>query len=241
MGIQTVEFVSAANPVSLFNPIAFTEGSTKERLQPSFAEIVERICGEMDEIVSHLMDSPTLEDFQELRKSLFESYLKLGHALNNVALAKLDKKELPGLIDASFTALEAEIASAAEVYFGNDAYQEIMFSIGTLKRAYRWIPHIISNEPKEELRAQDAETATNFNVSSMWSQFHLDALRIAMRRNQTIIPEILEELLEGLRLSVMVYAYVRNALNLRGIPAAHQGGLSDVIWDEEDEALANAY
>jgi hypothetical protein len=93
---------------------------------------------------------------------------------------------------------------------------------------------------EEELRQQDMELARQFNGASIWSNFHLQALVSLLRQQRTAIPEVLEKLLEGLRHSVMVYAYVRQALDLRHIVDEKYSEELVISWDDEDGALANA-
>jgi hypothetical protein len=227
-------------PASMFIPVGLVEEPARERLQVSYADIARRISTELDELAIQMLAVPTAEDFAVLRKTLFPSYVNLTRALGNIILAKLDEAELAGLVDASLSALEAEITSKAPAYFGDDAYQEILFSIATLKSAYRWIPHLLSNKPKEGSQQEDIELGRKFSGAAMWCNFHLTALVMALRKDQTIIQEILQALLAGLRSSVMVYAYVRAALELRNIPNARYSEELDLSWDAEDEALANA-
>jgi hypothetical protein len=227
-------------PGSMFIPVGLVEQPARDRLQVSYAEIAQRISAELDDLANQILTAPTVEDFAASRDTLFPSYVKLSQALGNIILAKLDKAELPGLVDASLAVLKAEVASKAALYFGDDAVLEILFAISTLKSAYRWIPHLMSGKVANESRLEDIELARNFTGAAMWSNFHLTALVRALRNNQTIIPEILHELLDGLRSSVMVYAFVRAALDLRNIPYARYSEGLETSWDAEDEALANA-
>jgi len=224
----------------MFNPIGLIKGSVKGRLQPSFVDIVERISKQIEDIVADVLIAPTPEEFNRMRESFFPSYVQLSQALSHVVLAKLDQAELPSFIEDSFVALESAVIPEAASYFGEDAYQEILFSIGTMKRTYRWLPFVRSNKPEDSLRQRDAELACDFNTASMWADFHLEVLMTAAHKKVTTLPEILQELLDGLRLSVMAYSYIREALDLRKVPDIHHGETLDVLWDEEDEALANA-
>jgi hypothetical protein len=240
MSIGLTETQLADIPISMFNPIGLIERPSMDRLQVSLADIASRISSELDDLVVNLISSPTAEDFKASRKALFPSYIKLSTALSNIVLAKLDAADLRGLIEESLSALEAEVAEKASTYFGDEAHHELLFSIATLRSAYRWIPHLLAYSPAENARQEDMELALKFSAEATWSNFHLAGLIAALRSNRTILPEILQELLIGLRFSVMVYANVRAALELRNIPNVRYSEKLDSAWDEEDEALANA-
>lgn len=238
MSVGLLECEAANVPASVFNPVGLVDVSAK--LQTPLAYIADRLYDQLDEMVSQAASAPTAKDFKSLRNDLFPSFIKLSLAVSNVMLAKVDRSELPSIIHASFASLEARFASEAPSYFGDEAYQEIMFSVSTLKSAYRWLPHVASTEVAEGARQQDMELARNVNNASLWANFHLFALRSALHKNLIVIPEVLQELLTGLRMSVMVYAYVRQALDLRNTLTARYEEKLTVPWDNEDEALAKA-
>ena len=86
----------------------------------------------------------------------------------------------------------------------------------------------------------DNELAHKYGTSSIWAFMHLQCLDLSIRLQKAIDQEILSELLGGLRQSVMAYAYVRSALDLRNVPNARYSEKLSADWDQEDEALANS-
>ena len=223
-----------------FKPVSFSEEPARERLQVPLAEIADKVFSQLGQISLQAMKSSSRASFKSFRKGLFQSYVKLSMALGNIVFAKLEPADLPGLIEACFQKMEKEFASKGISYFSDDAYREILFSLSTLKSAHRWIPELNSNKPADSLRSQDRELASKFFSSAMWSQFHLDCLIMAIRTSEPINQEVLQELLDGFRLSVMAYSYVRTALDLRNIPSDRYQDRLDAKWDAEDEALAQA-
>jgi hypothetical protein len=226
-------------PVS-FRPLGLAERPTVERLHTRAASAVGDIFSLLDDISAQAANCPTVEDFRAFRDKVFQSYIQLTFALNNVLTAKLDPSDVPSLIDDSFDSLYAHFESDAALYFGEDAYHEILFSLSTLKSAYRWLPRLATHKLEGELLQQDNELSANFGNAVTWVIFHLAGLGSALDRKQTIVPDVLQELLDGLRQSVMAYAHVRAALELRSIPNPQYAEGLEVSWDEEDEALANA-
>jgi hypothetical protein len=89
-----------------------------------------------------------------------------------------------------------------------------------------------------EPRDKDADLKLNseYQVCSLWAQFHLDAMVAAMKFKKTVPCDVQEVICDGLRTAVNAYAILKEALSLRtaqveGSPAAA------LPWDEEDERL----
>jgi hypothetical protein len=223
-----------------FNSVGIMEESAMSRLQQPIAEISEKIYRQMVDLAIQAANAPSVEDFHAIRERAFPKYMNLSAALGNVIRAKLDLSDLPGLVDASFVALERDFYSEAESYFGSDVRDEIAFSLSTLRGAYRWISHLLTVKPPAESLVQDREYSNHFAISSTWVHFHLEGLKAGLYKGHVIVPAVVQELLEGLRQSVMAYAYVRAALDLRGVLNDRYKEALSVTWDEEDEALARA-
>lgn len=210
------------------------------RLSSPIADIAEKIRQQLQDMTVQVTGSLTAADFRQLRDELFPQFLKLVTAQNNVVLVKVDKAELPQLIESSFGELEDTFSRAGTFYFTDDELKEILFSISTLRSATGLFPQLISLKIDKELTAQDCELASQFFVQLNWSIFHLMALVHVMVRNKIIVPEVLQEMLDGLRSSVMAYAAIRQALDLRDALAERYREEISASWDAEDEALAHA-
>lgn len=238
MSVGLQEYQGVDVPVAVFNPVGLAERPTIDRLQARAARAVEDIFGLLDDLSFQVATCPTAADFREYRKSVYPQYVQLSTGLASIVRATLNPADLPGLIEASFSQLEGQFAAGA--YFGEETRQEILFSISTLKSAHRWLPHLLNNKPPDDRREEDRRLAHDYTSTAIWSHFHLVALGLAQERGLSVIPEVLYELLEGLRGSVMAYSYVRQALDLRNLLAERYAEEVVVSWDAEDEALANA-
>jgi hypothetical protein len=227
-------------PVSPFNAFSLMGESAFMRLTTPIADIAERINEQLQDMAVQVTGCLSASDFKQLRDELFPKFLKLVIAQNNVVLAKIDKAELPQLIQLSFTDLENTFATAGIDYFTDDEHKEILFSISTLKSATRLVPQILGTKTSEELMEQDIKLSSEFFVHVNWSMFHLMGLAHVLGRNKIIVPEVFQEMLDGLRSSVMAYAAIRQALDLRNALAERYSGDISASWDEEDEALARA-
>lgn len=224
-----------------FSLANFPEEPTFKRLGVEFADIGRRVWNQMELVTIQLLNCPTAEDFLDLRKRLYERYWKLSIAMSGILLAAMDENERAVLVQESLGAMEEKFRVAGAQYFGDEAVHETLFSLATLKRTYKWVPHLLSTAStlNADKAAQDKDLAAKFSSYVLWSQFHFDCLRVALDRKQMVKQEILTELLEGLRLSVMAYTCVRQALDLRGFSEKRYRDFPSVTWDEEDEALAN--
>ncbi|MGH9873920.1 MAG: hypothetical protein ACRD9S_15835 [Pyrinomonadaceae bacterium] len=240
MAVGLLEVQAANVPMSIFTTVGLVEESATDRLQTSFAEIARRIFKELDEIATQAVKLPNAEEFIEQRKKLYPTFLKLSKAISDIVLAKMDEFDLPSLTEASFDALEAEIRSIGSLYFSSEVQSEILFSVSTLKSAYMAVPRLYAIKLDEAFRDEDRKLGEDFTVMATWSQFHLEGLRSAFRKNLTISPDVQSLLVEGLRASVMAYSYARQGLDLRGALDARYENDFDITWDEEDEALAKA-
>lgn len=241
MGVAQIEFTDEM-PLSMFDSVGVVDSSALERLQRPLAEISEQLYRQLIDMSLQAANAPTVEDFRKIRDRLFPSYMKLTTALSNTIRAKLDDVDLPALVDASFDALESRIGKKGTPYFGDEITQEIVFSISTLRSAHRWLPHLATSAKpeKEVLLEEDRELCHRFSVTVTWCHFHLEGIMAVLWKGHTIEPDVLQELLDGLRSAVMAYAYVRRALDLRGHLDERYKGELNVPWDADDEALARA-
>jgi hypothetical protein len=235
-------------PMVGFRPFGLVGESATNRLPSSYAEIAQRLLKEVAEVTTQAAKARTVEDFKERRKRLYPEYLSLMKALSSVVLAKMDQCDrtslminLQPIFDASFEALEDDMETHGALYFSDDVLKEIMFSLATIKSAYLAVPRLLSAHVDEAKLDQDRELGENFSFSVTWAQFHFEALKGAMRKNLTVVPEVLLELTQGLRSSVMAYSYIRQAVGLRGLlDERYSEDLGPLVWDDEDEALAHS-
>jgi hypothetical protein len=212
-----------------------------ERLEKRLADTVGSLFDLLDEVSNQISNCKNAKEFRAFREDAFPSYFSLMSSLGSIFNAKVAARDFPALIESSFVALEAEFLSKeSQSYFGEDAYREIQFCLSTYKGACRWLPFIMANRPAEDLRAGDRELASNYQISATWTHFHLAGLGMALIKLQPVASDVLQELLDGLRHAVMVYAYIRQALDLRKVLAERYNEELTVTWDAEDRALARA-
>jgi hypothetical protein len=201
----------------------------------------------MEDVATQAIKASSAEEFKAQRVRFYAEYLSLAKAVSGVVLAKLDPCDrtalvmnLGGLLDSSFTELEDEMETHGALYFADEVLQEIMFCVTTLKSAYMTVPRFFSAQLDPSLAEQDKKLGDDFAVAATWTQFHLEGLRFAMKKNLSVVPEVLQEFVDGLRASVMAYSYVRQAVDLRNLLEERYSKEFEATWDEEDEALAHS-
>jgi hypothetical protein len=129
--------------------------------------------------------------------------------------------------------------SEGAAYLGVDGKGEVLFCLSTLRKAVGMLRFIFSKDVPPELREKDTELARSFAGQVIFFQLNLDCLRLALSNEDSVNPEVLGQILEGLRASVMAYAAVREAMDLRGFSRDRYTEIPDVSWDAEDQALAS--
>ena len=238
MSMATLEAQVSAIPDLTFNSAGFAEEPSFGKLGGELVDIVQRIYRQIEGLSLRLLDCSTVDEFVSVREKEFSSYVNLSMALANIALVTLDQSDYANLVQGSLTETEKHFRSKGPLYFGDEAWREILFSISTLKNAQHLIPRLAASKPSNP--SEDRALASKFFGSSVWTNIHLHCLRLAMQNQKTVNQEILQTLLDGLRASVMAYSFARAALDLRGFEEARYAEKPASSWDEEDDALAKS-
>jgi hypothetical protein len=73
-------------------------------------------------------------------------------------------------------------------------------------------------------------------------EFHIDCLVAAIGFNRTLYPEVLDEIVDGLRAAVNAYAYIRQGVQLFSLTATASGEEPVPVcgWDNEDQELLDS-
>jgi len=217
----------------------FVGRSTSKSLQKDFADIAEAIGAQIDKTSLQLLGCGTVDEFISLRHEVFPLVLNLTKAYSNLTLAALPPTLIGRIVSESLIGTEDEFTSQGKAYLSDDDYREALFSISTLKSTQKLIPRLIAIKPSDDV--EDAKLADRYFSNTVYARMHLDCLRMAMEREMSLNQDILRELLDGMRASLMAYSYARAGLELRGLPNYSDGDAQEeIIWDEEDQSLADA-
>jgi len=226
---------------SPITPASFAGERMLQRLRPNFASVIKLLVMEMDGVAIPLIHCRNRREFESVLKEQFPSYVKLSTAIANVVRSVVKDSDHARLVQDGLDDIEKKFCAEENTYLGADEKREIMFSLATLKKAFRLIPELLSRPVPAEAVEREKQLAGTFGICTILFQLHLQCLIVAIDRKESLNPEVLEEIIEGLRGSVMAYATIRQALELRGFSASrYSESLGTIPWDKEDEAFANS-
>lgn len=224
-----------------FSTVGLIEEAALKKLQGALAEITGHIARSMSHIRLRLINCATVEEFLNLREKSFQSYLDLNMAISNVVVAfHIDPIEYAHMGQEALTETEKEITANAQLYLGEESFKELLFCIATLKSTVRLLPRLQSTPPSDEAKEKDSELASKFFVANAFVGLHLECLKMAIAHNQTLSPDILSEIMGGIRNAVMVYSCARMGLDLRNFPSSRYSDMPEISWDDEDEELSKS-
>jgi len=206
-------------------------------LQRGPARIVTLTLREMEVIVTRLCSSTSKAEFETLRKKNFPDYIHLSYILANTFSLPEGTTVRQAVIQQSIRNVERVIESLGTPLMGPEVTGEAIFSIATLGRAYKLVNLIHARgDVQSGQKEKDKELGVNFSSFAIWAQLHLDCLRFIVTHKILSGREIQEEILGGMRASVMAYSFARQGLELRTV---REPILTDIILDEEDRELLN--
>ncbi len=206
-------------------------------LQRGPARIVTLTLREMEVIVTRLCSSTSKAEFEALRKQSLSDYIHLSYILANTFSLPEGTTVRQAVIQQSIKNVERVIESLGTPLIGSEVVREAIFSIETLGRAYKLVNFIHARgDVQSNQKEKDKELGVNFSSFAIWSQLHLDCLRFIVTHKLVTGKEIQEEILDGMRASVMAYSFVRQGLELRTV---REPILTDIILGQEDQELLN--
>ncbi len=233
--------VDLQSPEILFSAASFPGERMLRRLRPNFGSAIKLLTMEMDCIASSMIRCRSKEEFESLLKEQFPAYVKLSSAIGNVVRSVIKSSDHARLVQEALDDIEKKFCAEENSYLGTDEKREIMFSLATLKKSFRLLPELLSRSVPPEVEEEDKKLAGTFAAYVLLFQFHLQCLKVATASKESLNPEVLEEIIDGLRGSVMAYTCIRQALELRGFSAArYSESLGVIPWDKEDEAFADS-
>jgi hypothetical protein len=189
----------------------------------------------LETVLFPLVSANSRTEFKALRQQLFHRYVVLMAAITEIAaeVRGIDEANCDWVTDLTTKVQEDEVLPWVE-----SGKSEAIFSVETLARAV-WLASEIIGMPSPEddpHKKKDREFAAKYGLSAFWSQFHVDCLTAALfRRVGPPSAAILDEILEGMRLSVMAYAAAREGYDIRSVHPQPEN-YPDDVWDAEDEA-----
>jgi hypothetical protein len=165
----------------------------------------------------------------------FPKYAGLTMAISHFATAVIQKPLIEQLVRESICEMEADFRDKGLAVFGANVRDQAMFTVWTLRKISELTTQLNATPLVGARKVEDEECCGNFNFNALRAQFCLDCLNIALDDRRPIYPEVLEELVDGLRAMVNAYTWARRGLDLRVAPEETLPVAFSI--DDEDAAL----
>jgi hypothetical protein len=211
------------------------EQSAKKQLSGSADEVVKTIASVLEQLFVVAIDKRTAQEFLAVKAEVFPKYMQVVVSLAAIVSATVPPAVISRLTAESFSELEADIREHALAAFGADMRDRAMFTVWTLRKIAELLPLMVGKTVAEEDGKKEKEFLASFLVHALSARFNIDCLRVAMRSNRTIYPEVLPAVDDGLRSVVDAYAWIRQAVDLYAPQIEPE--LARLEPDEEDKEL----
>jgi hypothetical protein len=189
----------------------------------------------IDQILRSAIETRTKAEFERMYEASFPNYVGLTMAISHFATAVIPKPVREQLVRESICELEADFRDKGLASFGAAVCDQALFTVWTLRKVSELTAQIIEAPLDRSRRAEDADFCSSFNVNALRAQFSLDCLETSLKTHRAIYPEVLDEVVDGLRAMVNAYTWARRGLELR-IPV-EEASVAATPLDDEDRAL----
>jgi len=209
-------------------------------LSSSSEELFNGITAVLDQLLLRTIEKRTIASFVATRNEVFEKYFQVVGALSMLAQAIAPPAVIDVLVAQSFSELEADLRDQGTLKFGAAAKDQAIFTVWTLRKTSRLISKIAAGGPSpKETEEADKKLAPEFSFCAAWTQFHLDCMMAAIRLDKPIHPDVLPEIIDGLRAAVNAYGLIRQGIDLR-VPRSEEPTVTAREWDQEDQELLDS-
>jgi hypothetical protein len=221
----------------LFSFLASRSKSSVRTLAPAISEVFKGCAVEVDTILYNIIESRTRIEYQREFEQSFRKYVELSLAMAYIAKAVVPSDSLERLTRESICEIESDFRDKAQVAFGTVVRDQALFTVWTLRKVNEVVTQIVAAKLDPARKREDHEHCAKFTIHALWGQFSLDCLRIALEKEHSIYPEVLEQLIEGMRSMVNAYAHAREGLEVR-VPS-QEPDVAIPSLDQEDHDLLN--
>jgi hypothetical protein len=210
-------------------------------LVSSEERLIKELISVLEKQLLAVLDTRSTEEFAKVREEVWPKYIRalraLSDTMSNLASAE-DFERRTELVDAVIT---ADLEKQRNSRFGNSLVNQATFTLWTLGKIRSLGRKMFAAGNPRDKKA-DEKLHSEYQVNSLWAQFHLDSVLVAMKFRKSLPEEIQLVICEGLRAAVNAYAVMKDALALRTHPALVDSAAPAAIlpWDEEDDQLLAA-
>lgn len=194
------------------------------------------IQGILSQLLADVSGKRTASEFCAARAMYFPQYMTVMMALSGIVSAVVPKEVIDRLSYESMSEMEADFQADGRAAFGSDICNQALFTIWTLRKIHDLANRIdASRAPQGSCGQAETQLTQMFVNHILYSRFHLDCLKVSLRSERVIYPEVLEPISDGLRALVNAYAYIKQASDLRSDSSEEE--LVHIDFDEEEKEL----
>ncbi|MGA9977119.1 MAG: hypothetical protein WBQ08_00585 [Candidatus Sulfotelmatobacter sp.] len=191
----------------------------------------------MNELLVSIIQKRTKEEFRSAFALSFPKYMEMSLSLSYFAQAIVPTPVIERLTREAICEMEADFRDKGMAAFGAVARDQALFTVWTLRKIHDLLTQISTAKPEKAKQKDDQKYCLHFAASALQAHFSLDCLKMALRLDQPIYPEVMEQLTDGLRAMVNAYTWARMGLDLRA-PTDAVPQEPDSSDDEDMELLA---
>ena len=218
--------------------LASRSKKSARELTVTAGEVFSGFAGVVDQLLLNVIEKRTAIEFSAAFQDAFPKYATMTLALSHFARVVVPPDVIDRLTRESICELEADFRDKALPVFGAAVRDQAMFTIWTLRKINDLIAQSSTIKLDESKREEDKKYCRAFNIHTLRAHFSLDCLNMALSISRPIYPEVMGELVDGLRGMVNAYAWARRGVALR-IPAI-EPNVERPASDAEDEQLLMA-
>lgn len=218
--------------------LASRSKASARTLSPSAVDVFTGCYEAVGQILSTALEARTGADFERVYQTEFPRYVSLILAMSKFAGAVVPRPLIEQLTRESICEMEADFRDKALAAFGAAVRDQALFAVWTLRKINELVTQIVAVKPEGSKQKEDSEYCAHFNLSMLHAQFSLDCLSASLQTGRAIYPEVLEELVDGLRAMVNAYAWARRGLESRVRSVEKEFATTPL--DDEDRCLMNA-
>ncbi|MGH9504006.1 MAG: hypothetical protein ACRD20_14235 [Terriglobales bacterium] len=213
--------------------------SSARTLSPNISDILNGCAEQIGTLVCNIVETRNLAEYRQEFDRSFPKYFSLMLAMSHIANAAIPRESIERLSRESICEVEADFrAKEAAEAFGEAVRSQVLFTVWTLRKINDLVDQINATKVEPSKTNADREKCFMFTYYLFRGQFSLDCFNFALAQRKAIYPEVVDQMIDGLRGMVNAYAHAREGLELR-VPTEEPR--CDVpSLDDEDNALLNA-
>lgn len=198
-------------------------------------DLIRKLVLVLDNQLLGVLESRSVQEFAETRASVWQKYVRARRALSDTMSNLVSETEMESIAKACLSTLTADLQKERGVRFGDALTDQSIFMLWTLGKI-NVLAKIVNEAGEPRDKDADLKLHADYQLYSLWAQFHLDAVAAAMKFKKTMQDDIQGVLCDGLRASVNAFAVLKEALDLR-VSKTDPAVAAALPWDEEDERL----